>query len=581
MPTKLNDSNVGWTASLEEEYQLRRREILDYVAELSSYPYPTRFGDYRTACGYFLALLEIGDLQKASILIDEAVEDVSRDLHKINGMSLGGDLGDFRIAALLRAYLRFGERTPTLPWEKVRSICLRFEYPRGGMSENHNILFATSELLAAQTWRSSVFADGEPAESHLRGAEEYIRTWIESHIDGFEEWNSDAYCGMDLAALYNIYDFAESPSLRRASAIMIDLILGEMATNSFRGNHCAASGRTYSDLLFGTGETHASFNCMSALFQATSNYRPPRPIVDIARDEHARYVCKGRHVYPGRARRDLLLGSRGGSSRLKSEAYYTLRTPLYMLSSAQQLTGRRGYTEQVWQATFGERAVVFSNHPGSLDVDTRPGYWQGNGYVPYCFQNLACIVCVYNIQPDHPLPFIHIWLPKHEFDEVADDGEDGWIFVRKGSAYLGIRTMEPHFWIEYGVWADREVRSFGIRNAVICEVSSADESHTFEEFKQDLRGTRVNWRPKELSVQYSSRQSGTISVVWRGPVTLDGRPVNASSYPRIDAPCFKEVERRLYEISRNGRSLTLDLRGHLDSYARCYPNVQSKERSLM
>ncbi len=557
----------------EDGYVERRNEIFHYVAAAADTPIPTRFGDFRGAAGYFLALLHLNQFEKAGALIRKSVQDVYRDLHKQNGMSLGGDVSDFRVAGLLRAYLRYREDACSVDWEEVRKVCLDFEYPRGGMSENHNILFATSEFLSAQTWMDGVFKDGRTPSEHLDGALEYIWSWIDDRLQGFEEWDSDAYYGMDLAALYNVHDFAEDRTLRRAAEMTIDLILADVVVDSFEGNHCSASGRTYSEqrqnmalsharslqyLLFGTGETHVGKNCMSALFQGTSGYRPPACIVDIAVDQSQDYVNREIHRFRGRSRRDLLLGPRSGAVSLVAQAHYTMRTADYMLSCAQLVGGRQGYTEQIWQATLGERAVIFSNHPGDYDVDSRPGYWQGNGFVPQSFQNRNALMCIYNIPTNHPLPFIHIWLPRHEFDEVVD--EDQWIFVRRRSSYIGVRTMEPHYWVEYGVWADREVRSFGVRNALVCEAGSAKQHGGFKDFMEALKGNTLSWSPDRLLFLYDSEGAGRMELTWEGIAEVDRTIVDVSAYRRMDSPFTEQMEDMLYRISKNGNEVVLDFR---------------------
>ena len=551
----------------EKGYKARRREVLRFVNQASAREIPSIFGmpwfgDVREFMGYCVAPLELGDSVRARDMLERTIRGVCRDLDKPGGMRCGGDVSDFRLAGLLRAYLLYHGKgiVDDAVWEDVKKLCLRFEYPHDRMSENHSLLFASAELLVAQTWPDATFAwDGKPSATHYSEALSFIRLWIDTLAErGFGEWDSDTYYSIDLASLYNLHDFARDAGVREASRMMIDLILADMAADTFRGNHASASGRTYAPprqdmglscartlqyLLYGTGDTHANIGCMSAIFQATSSYRPPQCIVDIATDD-ADCVNKERHrtYHPG-----------GG------EAHYTKRTPDYMLSCTQCLRKPRGYTEQIWQATLSERAVVFSNHPGSPRETSRPGYWQGNGCLPWAFQNRNALVCLYQIDPDHDLPFIHIWFPKSEFDEVVERG--GWVFARKRDGYLGLKPLEAYQWTTDGQWAGKEIRSPGCRNGVVCEAGKASDYPSFDAFCRDLLDNKITWNRAKTAATYSSSKAGRIEVEWQKPPLVDGAEADLV-YKRMDSPYTQaEPRSKVYRISKAGETLILDFSG--------------------
>ena len=51
----------------------------------------------------------------------------------------------------------------------------------------------------------------------------------------------------------------------------------------------------------------------------------------------------------------------------------TYRTPEYMLSSVQDYRpGAPGYQQHIWQATLGNRAIVYTNHPGGKNLKYSP-----------------------------------------------------------------------------------------------------------------------------------------------------------------------------------------------------------------
>ena len=116
---------------------------------------------------------------------------------------------------------------------------------------------------------------------------------------GFSEWLSHVYHDEDLTALLSLYDFADDKEIRCKAEMLIDLILFDMALNSFKGVFGCTHGRAYenakkwasnegttdtSKLMFGTG-VFSGFDNMSAIAFAMSRYRLPKVIESIANDK--------------------------------------------------------------------------------------------------------------------------------------------------------------------------------------------------------------------------------------------------------------------------------------------------------
>ncbi|BDZ47913.1 hypothetical protein GCM10025867_01540 [Frondihabitans sucicola] len=117
------------------------------------------------------------------------------------------------------------------------------------------------------------------------------------------------------------------------------------------------------------------------------------------------------------------------------------------LSSVQAFRpGTPGYQHHVWQATLGPRAVVFSTHPGSADVVSRPNHWAGNGILPLVGQVDDVVIARYAIEGAHVegaevLPFTHAYLPRTEFDDTSE--EDGWTFASTSDGVVGLWCSRP------------------------------------------------------------------------------------------------------------------------------------------
>jgi hypothetical protein len=123
--------------------------------------------------------------------------------------------------------------------------------------------------------------------------------WLDLHFrTGFSEWLSHVYYDEDLTALLSLVDFCQDEEIVRRSRMVIDLLLLDMALNSFRGVFGSTHGRSYentkkwadnegttdtSKLLFGLG-VYSQFDNMSAAAFVLSRYQMPPVIEAIARD---------------------------------------------------------------------------------------------------------------------------------------------------------------------------------------------------------------------------------------------------------------------------------------------------------
>lgn len=169
-------------------------------------------------------------------------------------------------------------------------------------TENHYILFASAAYLAGQMFPDEVFTNsGETGRQKMDLNRVRIRRWLDLRFrTGFSEWLSHVYYDEDLTALLSLYDFAEDDEIHRKAEMVIDLLLLDMALNSFKGVFGSTHGRAYENtkkwasnegttdtmkLLFGMG-IYSAFDNMSAPAFVLSSYRVPPAIEAIACDSH-------------------------------------------------------------------------------------------------------------------------------------------------------------------------------------------------------------------------------------------------------------------------------------------------------
>jgi len=168
-------------------------------------------------------------------------------------------------------------------------------------TENHQIMFSVNDYLAGQLFPEKTFTNSRMTgrEKTARARKRILR-WLDLRFKtGFNEWLSNVYFDEDLTALINLIDFCEDEELVRKAQIVTDLLLFDMAVNSYYGQFVSTHGRCYTKekksalvestidaakLLFGMG-VFASADNMSAVTLALSErYRMPRVIYNVATD---------------------------------------------------------------------------------------------------------------------------------------------------------------------------------------------------------------------------------------------------------------------------------------------------------
>ena len=211
----------------------------------------------------------------------------------------------------------------------------------------------------------------------------------------------------------------------------------------------------------------------------------------------------------------------------------TYRTPNYLLSCAQDFrSGKPGYQQHPWQATLGIDAVVFTNHPGSLDLTARPNYWAGNGILPRAVQHQNVLICLHNILASDRFPFSHAYFPREAFDEVVERG--GWICGRKGDGYIGLYVQYPYRWLKDEQGRVIEVRVDGPEAAWVVEMGEKGPWVNFEAFVEAV--TTASIRCQGLQVEYGSPSQGRITFGWEGDLQVAGKVVPLHNYERFDNP---------------------------------------------
>jgi len=114
-------------------------------------------------------------------------------------------------------------------------------------SENHRVIFHTIEYLAGASFPAHVFTnDGRSGAEHRDEAKRLILNWLEEKVRfGWSEWHSDVYYQKDATPLLTLVEYAPDTEVAQRAAMVLDLLLLDVATHLQHGNFGATHGRSY------------------------------------------------------------------------------------------------------------------------------------------------------------------------------------------------------------------------------------------------------------------------------------------------------------------------------------------------
>ncbi|MGD8625672.1 MAG: hypothetical protein PVJ34_14125 [Anaerolineae bacterium] len=219
------------------------------------------------------------------------------------------DCADFVLHAILRLLYQFADRLEAPLLDRARRTVLSFKYwpdepGRDSMctwTENHQILFASAAYLAGQLYPDEAFSNaGQTGREKMAVHRARIERWLDLRFrTGFSEWLSNVYYDQDLTALVNLVDFCRDAEIQQRAAMVVDLLLFDVALNSFRGVFGSSHGRSYEaqkkwaaaedaadtqKLLFGRGRFSLEDSMSAVCLALSERYRMPRVLYEIAND---------------------------------------------------------------------------------------------------------------------------------------------------------------------------------------------------------------------------------------------------------------------------------------------------------
>lgn len=213
------------------------------------------------------------------------------------------DTSDFDLLYLMNMLYAHGGHPAAAPelWEKSKQAVLDFKYwytdptperivdgepvvdSMWYWSENHVLLFRVNEYLAGQRHPNEIFTvTGQSGAWHRDRARPEILKWLDERSRyGFSEWHSDVYYQKDLTPLLSLVEWSKDDLVAQRAAMVLDLLLLDVALHLHQGNFGATHGRSYiKDKP--TALRQDNFHSSKLLFEDTDLPYPSRGAADAS-----------------------------------------------------------------------------------------------------------------------------------------------------------------------------------------------------------------------------------------------------------------------------------------------------------
>ena len=386
-------------------------------------------------------------------------------------------------------------------------------------SDNHIFASRSSSLLASQFLKNSpdladrAFEDGRKPAEHYEAWRKYWSKVLDERAKRgiYIEVGSPSYEDETRQAIQNIRDFAEDPILRQKAEMLLDVTYALIAQDSLRnGVRGGAKSRVYTfkDKFFYGGDD-PNYNLIfgppgsppARTDQATSTYFPPPVVVKLGRDVLARGIYENVQRVPGVGERKAKVSTLAAE---RSVLRYGFVTPSYVMGSF-VLDPAATYApisgQNRWQGIVfeGDRAARIApriariTRNGALDREQRVM----DGFASLQDRNVLIVQRSKGVGGSNMRVEVYL---SSTFDRV--DEEEGWIFVREGTAFGAVRVVgtapKAYQWLNP---AEKNKNSDPNRNVVtlqdpdspviIVAGEASDYANDFAKFKAALKAQKV------------------------------------------------------------------------------------------
>lgn len=440
------------------------------------------------------------------------------------------DCSDFVFSGLLRYYYTYGFDEEFSNAFKEAALSYRFWMDMAGQdgmcfwSENHSLMFYTVAYLSGSIYPNDHFEKANMSGGELKAwASKRISDWLEDVNENlFEEFQSSVYMCVTFAALLNVFDFTE---FKEEAEKVLDKLVQMLAVQVFDGAVISPMGRVYRGAIYpfqGAANSILSIKAPALCydyaegwisFYATSGYEFKQGLKEqIKKDRSESYVSGNARINTEKNDSYILTSLSSprednftrwentilsGKADISRHSYTKSMNERFHGTSCIQ-PGVYGYQQHLWYAALSSDALIFVNHPGSSSEASamRPGYWYGNGVFPAIKQQKDELYVIYNLPEEHPIKFVHAYIPFERFDDYKVDGN--WVFLKKHKGYIALWSSvkgKPHNDMLFGA----ELRYRGDKLAFFTLMGKA-EAESFDAFISRAKGKEIRFSFPALTI---------------------------------------------------------------------------------
>ena len=413
------------------------------------------------------------------------------------------------------------------------------------------------------------YDDGRTASEHFQSWNEYInRYFTERAKKGiYIEAMSRDYNHKALKGIFNIFDFATDPELKRRAGLYLDLYFAYWGQEQIDGVAGGGKSRLYSDISPGTSEYGYLFfglgekpRYTSTLLSAmTTSYRPPLVVVDIVRDR------QGRGDYEV-LQRPLGLAEEGYTGppvyHMRTDyggiARYSYCTPDFVIGTS-MIEARPAGDWALISSQNRSHGVIFAgnNNAGILPQCDKTG--SNRSYnAQWSVQRKGTLICQ-KLETSRRAGRTKVWFSAAGLSEPIEDGN--WVFAESKGAYAAVRVVDGGY-----SWEDEKSKTKGEwlicdseYSPVILEVGKKADYQSFDDFREKVTGGALTFEHEILRYTSIYGDTFTFFADYSQAPRINGEAIDYAPPKAYDSPFLKaDWNSGVVHIQKGTRSLALD-----------------------
>jgi hypothetical protein len=334
-------------------------------------------------------------------------------------------------------------------------------------SENHHMMNISNAYLALQTvskkdeYKNKKLSDNHTVVEHVKAWESYFTRYpLERAKNGLFVEISPTYGKWFVGEFVNMYEFAESKTVRKAMENLLHLIWADWAVDQLNGTRGGGKTRCYqggysqkgggdswdrlAQVMFGIKPwVWNSHGGLSTLALLTSRYELPDIIIDIAlgaKGDNPFVYKSGRPAKLGNSKKNVFSDKGYWMHPMAGDIIrYSYCLPEAIMGSwmiNKNINYAAINTQNRWQGVIfstNENARVF---PQSLGLGNKKTY---NQHLAVQHRN---VMIVMNHPKARQTGQMRVFFPINIHNSIIE--EDGWVIVKEGNAWLGIRVVDSN-----------------------------------------------------------------------------------------------------------------------------------------